>query len=173
MMTESNTNQTGITDQAFGSSIQVKAKCLQEEIDRALKHTRQQRRKNQKRASAIKLATLLFSAAATILLGLQFSRFEGYFKQIAFVLGAVVTLLNALEPYFNFRALWIEHEQALADFYQIKDDLSFYLGGVKPEDIDAEVLNKFHSQYQATWQQLSKAWIGYRKTDRVQIERGL
>jgi len=71
--------------------------------------------------------------------------------------------MNALEPYFNYRALWIEHEEALARLYALQDRLDFYLSGAEPEDLDVQKLTEYHEQYQMIWDELSKKWIQQRK----------
>src|ERR1035441_6763155 len=125
-----------ITTEHSSEGLQAKAKYIREEVDRSIKHVQHNRTKNQNRASVIKVAIVSFSMLATILLGLQIGlRSEAYFKQIAFVSGAFVTALTALEPFFNFRALWVEHELALARFYRIKSGLEFYISGTKAEEL--------------------------------------
>jgi hypothetical protein len=109
------------------------------------------------------VTTIALSGLATILLGLQIVGFEKYFKEIAFVLGALVTLLNALEPFFNFRALWVEHERAQANFHRLKDKISFYLVGADAEKLSLEKLEDIHDEYQKIWIRLSSAWIEYRR----------
>jgi hypothetical protein len=89
-------------DVPFAASLN-QAAALKHEIDRAIEQTGYQKLRNQRKATYIKLATLLFSTAATIFLGLKGLEPEQTFKNIAFVFSASVTLLTALEPFFNFR----------------------------------------------------------------------
>jgi hypothetical protein len=140
-----------------------KAAWLKQKIAAAIVDTRSNKRQNQRRATIIKLTTIVLSGAVTLLLGLQLPGLEPTFKNIAFAFGALVTLLNALEPFFNFRAMWIEHEVALAGFHRLADRLDFYLTGVKEEDLDLAVLDKFHQDYQTIWGNFSQAWIGFRR----------
>jgi hypothetical protein len=156
-------NPTGEVNQSPGRILQDKATQLQQELEAGIQHARAKKRSSQLRASVIKLAIIFFSGLATVLLGLQIPSVEGTLKQIAFALGAIVTMLNAVEPFFNYRALWVEHESALAGFYRIRRDLVYYLRGLPTDQLDGKVLKKFHDQYQAVWDQLSTAWIGYRR----------
>ncbi|MGD1927854.1 MAG: SLATT domain-containing protein [Leptolyngbyaceae cyanobacterium] len=150
------------------SSFEVKAKVelLQAKVNDAIKKVRGGRRDNRKKASLIKLTATFFSATATVLLGLQVPNLESQFKDIAFVLTASITLLSALEPFFNFRALWVEHEIALWKFYRLRDKLDFFLAGNRPEKIDMNEINKFHAEFQSIWDDLSQSWINYRKQDK-------
>jgi hypothetical protein len=149
--------------QPSSAMLQEKARHLQKMLDESIEDARAKMRKFRRRASVIKVATILLAGLGTILLGLQIAPNDGILKQIAFVLGAIVTMLTALEPFFNYRALWVEHELALAGFYRIRDELAFYLSGARAEDLDPKVLKKLHDQYQTVWEQLSSAWIGYRR----------
>jgi hypothetical protein len=95
-----------------------------------------------------KLTVTACSAFATIFLGLKLPNLESQFKDAAFVLTALVTLLNALEPFFNYRALWVEHETALWKFYRLRDKIEYYMAGRSPELVEAEDLNNLHVEYQ-------------------------
>ena len=163
MTNEINLGHVAITTPPSSPILHEKANHLQKMVEESIQDVRRKKRNFQMRASIVKVTIILFAGLATILLGLQVAAFEGTLKQVAFVLGAIVTMLTALEPFFNYRSLWIEHELALAGFYRIRDDLAFYLSGVRPDDLDAKMLKKFHDQYQAVWEQLSSAWIGYRR----------
>lgn len=141
-----------------------KAVFLQEILVESIAHVRHNRQYNQRRAARIKVATIVLAGSATILLGLQIAGAESWLKQLAFILGATATMLTALEPYFNYRALWVEHELALARLHRVKADLDFYLKGKAPEAIDSNALEGFHARHQAAWEDLSAAWIGYRRS---------
>ncbi len=146
-------------------SAQAKAEWLINNIKISIKHTSQNKHKNRRKASTIKIATIALSGVATILLGLQIVGWEKYFKEIAFVLGAIVTLINALEPFFNYRSLWVEHEVALADFHRLQDELDYRLSGTELAENKIEELDTIHAQYQGIWKNLNHSWIGYRKIE--------
>lgn len=150
---------------ASTSKLQEKADCLSKQIETAIAHTKENKRKNQRRASYIKIATVLLSGIATVLLGLQIQGYEAAFRSYAFILGALVTVLTALEPFFNFRALWVEHEAALADFHRLKDKFVFYLVGAEPDRLDEKRLEQLHQEYQQIWNRLNRTWIEYRRSE--------
>jgi hypothetical protein len=155
------------------SSAAQKAEVMTKMIDNSIRHAQHNRHHYRNRASIVRIGTIVASTLVTVFLGLQIAGLEVYFKHIAFVLGAMVTLLNALEPFYNFRALWVEHEQALAGFYSLKNDLDFYLSGVKPEELDVNALDKFRERHGLIWGQLSKSWIEHRKSGMKDIESSL
>jgi ABC-type transport system involved in cytochrome bd biosynthesis fused ATPase/permease subunit len=143
-----------------------KAKLLRKSIADAIIHMRQNKRSNLRKASLVRIISVLLSAVATVLLGLQITGMGETFKSIAFVLGATVTMLNAFEPLFNFRASWMEHEMALAEMHRLQNKFEFYLAGTKPETVDGEKLAEFFESYNSIWKSLNQAWMRDRKTDR-------
>jgi hypothetical protein len=68
-------------------------------------------RKNKFRflATVVKLLSLALSAVATVILGLQDLDF---WAGLAFSLVALTTVINAVEPFFNWRARWVLMEEA-------------------------------------------------------------
>jgi hypothetical protein len=144
--------------------IQKKVDLLTEVVNEAIAHTRHRRNENRRRASLVKMVTIILSGIAAVLLGLQISGLEILFKEIAFALVTFVTVVNAIEPFFNFRALWVEHEAAQAEFYSLKRDLNYYLAGTDAEELDLSQLDQFHEEYQRIWKNLSRSWIQHRRS---------
>ena len=143
-----------------------RAQVLRYLVESAIDQTGYQKSVNKKRASFIKLAAMIFSTTATILLGLKGLRSEDTFKNIAFVFSAAVTLLSALEPYFNFRSFWVEHEIAQGRFLGLRADLEFYMAGTESNDRDAE-LEKLHQEYQKIWNDLNAVWAENRRREKT------
>ncbi len=136
-----------------------------QEIDNAQEYMSYKKSLHKSRATYLKLGAILLSGSGTVLLGLQISGFEKLFKDLAFVFIALVTLVNALEPFFNFRSLWVAHEEAQAGFYKVKQDLEFYLAGISPNELSSEVIENLYSKYQNVWEAHNQAWLGYRKQE--------
>ncbi|MCP4111148.1 MAG: DUF4231 domain-containing protein [Desulfobacteraceae bacterium] len=145
--------------------LQQKAEWLRNKIEKSIEKTRKNRSSNKKKASYVKIITIIFSGFITILLGLQIQGFEDLFKGVALILGAFVSMLNAFEPFFNFRALWVESEATLGAFHLLQEEVEFYMTGTDPEEWSEEKINNFNSEYQQIWQKYSHTWIEYRKTD--------
>lgn len=148
------------------SATNAKIDLLQAKVDDAIKRVRGNRQDNRRKASLIKLTGTFCSATATILLGLKVPNLESQFRDIAFILTALITLLSALEPFFNFRALWVEHEVALWKFYRLRHKIEFYLAGNEPEKMSADEISSFHAEFQTIWDDLSQSWINYRKQEK-------
>jgi len=141
-----------------------KVELLQSYLEESIKDVRNKRRMNRRRATLIKLLILCLSGGATVLLGLDIGmNAQLPMKNIAFAFTASVTVLNALEPFFNYRALWIEHERANASLYQLKDRISFYVTGKDESGLDISELAGFYAQYEKIWETLNQAWIAQRQ----------
>ncbi|MFM7235725.1 MAG: SLATT domain-containing protein [Cyanobium sp.] len=112
-----------ISSSEFSSSECIrKVELLQSYLEESIKDIRRKRKMNRQRATFIKLLILCLSGGATVLLGLDIGmNAQLPMKNLAFAFTASVTVLNALEPFFNYRALWVEHERANASLYQLKD----------------------------------------------------
>lgn len=158
-------NQKVEIDNSSVQELQQKAEWLKDKIGESIEHAQEMKRTNQRRASYIRIAAVLLSGIITVLLGLQIEGFEESFRTSAFVLGAFVTVLNALEPFFNFRALWVEHEAALASFHRLEERLEFYLVGIEPENLNRKELKELNEKYQRIWVDLSRTWVEYRKSE--------
>lgn len=147
------------------SEIEDKTKWLSDAIQEGLDRSRRKKREFKAKASIIKISTVFLSGLMTVLLGLQIQGYEDKFKMIAFVLGAIVTVLNALEPFFNFRSLWIEHEEATYRLYRLQDDFTFYLKGKKPEEVSDKKVEEFNKQYSQIWVDVSRRWLELRHAE--------
>jgi hypothetical protein len=141
-----------------------KADWLNRRLDEAIARVSQIKHANHGRSGLIKIATVTFSSAITVLLGLDMAGIGSFFNPLALILGGLVTLLNALDPFFNFRALWIEHEAALARFQRIKDQLGFLLAGTEANAAHANELERIYQDYQQVWLDLGQTWVQARRS---------
>lgn len=141
-----------------------KVELLQRFIKSSIDDVGRKRKLNQRRATIVKVLILSLSGGATILLGLNLGpAAELPLKNVAFALSSLVTLLNALEPFYNYRALWVEHERANAAFFQVKDRLTYYVSGRSDDELEAAELRKFYDEYERVWSSLSQAWTQLRQ----------
>ncbi|MBI3244059.1 MAG: SLATT domain-containing protein [Chloroflexi bacterium] len=154
-----------MADELRKTPVQEKAELTKRKIEDAIQYTSATKRANRRNASFIKVFTIFLSGTATVVLGLQITGLEKWFKDIAFVFSTLITLFAALEPYFNYRALWVEHELALSRFYRLRDELEYYVAGTELDKLSEEKLNEFYKRYQEIWNELSTAWIQHRKKE--------
>jgi hypothetical protein len=138
-------------------------KWLLNRIDESLSDIGKKKIFFQNRASIIKMLAIALSAGLTICLGLRLPEYELELRMAAFLMGGIVTFLNALEPFFNYRSLWIEHEEAQYKLHRLKDQIDFYMAGDLMTSIEPDQMDKFYANYNEIWDSLSNNWLKFRK----------
>lgn len=134
-------------------------KHVQDQISLGLDYSRASRRRFSIGAIGIRLMSLVMTGAATVTLGFSDLTTELAF---AFTLTALVTLLNALEPLFNFRSRWIAAEETLGDFHRLNSELDFRRASTSG-DLPDELVEQLHNEVQDTWKRMSDSWASERK----------
>ena len=81
---------------------------------------------------------------------------------------AVVTLISALEPFFNWRSRWVLMEETQYRLHRIRDEMDYYLVTTPAADLEPSRLSAFFDDQQFIWQDVSRRWIDFRKLDRSQ-----
>lgn len=138
-----------------------KAEWLIERIQVSIDSVSNKRKKNQIKASILKISTLILSGGTTILIGL-FSIYDvNELKSLALIFSTSITLSTAIEPFFNFRSLWIEHEDAKAKFILLLDRIKYYREG--KDTLKVSQIDEFLEEYLNIWANLSNNWIKERK----------
>ncbi|MFE0462997.1 DUF4231 domain-containing protein [Kitasatospora sp. NPDC058965] len=112
-------------------------------------------------SSALRLLTLTLSAASTVILGLQNLSF---WAGLAFALVAVVTLLGAVESFFNWRSRWILLEETQYRFRRLADDLEYLVASTPADALTHAQLKPLFDEYQAVWAQLGERWLAERRS---------
>lgn len=112
------------------------------------------------RLTTVRIASLALSVTSTIILGLQtLNAWTG----VAFALVAVVTTVNALEPFFAWRDRWVLMGETQYRFYRLRDELTYYIAATKPDQLDEGKLREVFDEYQRIWDQLGTRWLEYRR----------
>ncbi|WP_051796461.1 SLATT domain-containing protein [Streptomyces sp. NRRL S-87] len=111
-------------------------------------------------ASLTKVATLVLSAASTVILGLQDLN---AWADLALACVALVTLLGAVEPFFNWRSRSVLMEEAQYRFRRLADDLEYLLATTAAGELTFDRLGEVHVRYQAIWDDLSRGWLEQRR----------
>ncbi|QHC23208.1 DUF4231 domain-containing protein [Streptomyces sp. GS7] len=120
-------------------------------------YARGKKRQFRRRASAIKLLTLALSAASTIILGLR------VWADLAFALVALVTVMGAVESFFNWRSRWVLMEESQYRFQRLADDLEYLVASTAAGDLTYDHLGRIFRRYQAIWDDLSRTWLEHRR----------
>jgi hypothetical protein len=148
-----------VTDLPSGLKPLELAHHLSTQISRGHEYAHSRKHRFRWKSVAVRLTTLVLSAASTIILGLQnLDPWTG----TAFSLVAVVTVVSAMEPFFAWRSLWVLMEDASYRFHRLEDDLSYYVASTPAEEVDPERIREMFERYQEIWDSLSSRWLRFR-----------
>jgi hypothetical protein len=82
---------------------------------------------------------------------------------LAFSLVALVTVINAIEPFFNWRSRWVLMEEAQYRFYRLEDDLNYLITKSNLEAIQLQDVDALYQRYRLIWDELSLRWLEHRR----------
>ena len=136
---------------------------LRAQITESISHVRKNREINKQRATFVRVFAILSSGMVTVLIGWDGGAKEQLLNSLALAFSAFVTMLTALEPFFNYRSLWIEHEKALASFHRLKGRVEIEIANTKN---DEQSVTDFVKEYEEIWEELSRNWINHRLSDK-------
>jgi hypothetical protein len=152
--TQSDIPKTGLTAVELAQDVLAR-------IEEANRYARERKRRFRRRSATVKVGALVLSATSTIILGWQDLDF---WTGLAFSLVALMTVVNAFEPFFAWRSRWVLMEETQYRFYRLHDDLSYYVAGRQPEELDLDTITRFFDDYQRIWDQQGDRWLEYRRT---------
>lgn len=113
-------------------------------------------------ASRAKVATLLLTAASTVVLGVTAIPARA---AIALPMVALVSVLTALEAFYNWRSRWILMEETQYRLNRLRDKMDYYLVTKPVVELKKVDLDAFFAEQQAIWSDVNKRWIEYRKVE--------
>lgn len=137
------------------------ARDLVTRIERGNQYARLRKRRFRRSSTSAWGLSFALSAASTIILGLQE---QNLWTGIGFVLVALITVVNPLEPFFAWRSRWVLMEETQYRFYRLRDDVTYYLASTPSDELTEPTVRAFFDQYQAFWDQLGSRWIESRRS---------
>lgn len=138
------------------SAEELLARRIAESID----YTHRKGRRFRTSATTIHLASLTMTGAATVILGLaDLSLLVG----VGLTLTGLTSVLNAFEPFFNYRSRWIIMEDGRAKLHRLREDLAFQAATSTTGHLSLEQLRDLHERSQQIWAEMSSAWITERR----------
>lgn len=129
-------------------------------LDSAIKYSRRRRGSFRTASSVTKVATLVLSAASTIILGVQNLDF---WTGIGFALVALVTAVSAVEPFFNWRSRWVLMEEQLHRFHSLAEDLRMEVAKAPAGGVTRELVDEYYATYRGIWDSGGQRWLEFRK----------
>ncbi len=139
--------------------IEDKLNLLQDEVQKQIDAFEQRQTRNRRIAMTYKVFTAMAGAATTVLLGINVDPgWSASLKNIALVLSALITVISAIEAFFDNRALWIRQFVTLMRLHDLKRDVQYYVAGAELAEIEIEQLNKFKERFDNVIQENIREW---------------
>lgn len=141
--------------------ITEKFKLIQGEIDKQINVFSAKRIRTKQKAFRLKVYSVLSASGITILLGinLQSELLLTIFKNVSLILGAVITVINAVESFYDYRSLWIQYTITLVRLYDLKREIQFYTAGEDASSLDMQEFSKYLAKLETILKDDLKSWL--------------
>lgn len=143
--------------------LKEKLNLLLTEIDSNIIYFNQKHKWTKRRATAIKISSVTFSAFITVLLGLEMGDLAYLLKNAAIVLGALVTIINAVDAFYNYNALWVKNTITMTKLKELKREILYYSAGCGECDMSESKLNRYMNELQRILKEDVKQWTRIRE----------
>ncbi|WP_081337792.1 DUF4231 domain-containing protein [Vibrio mimicus] len=128
---------------------------LTQEIDANIEKLKKKVQKQKSKTKFFNGLSVVLGALITLTLGITASEFEEVQKDVALILGALLTIINGWNAMFDYKKLWTRQKSTLLELYQLRNELGFRLSLHSPDPIDVTDL---FSRYQDIWERDGNEW---------------
>jgi len=119
---------------------------------------------------SFKYSTVLLAGLSTVILGLDMTGirmpngldFTRLSKNIALVIGAVITIISTMAIYWNIEKYWLQNKIILQKFRELREEVEF---ADKKSQLGATEVNEYCERFKTIKKEFYKYWEG------VQAER--
>ncbi|WP_047396699.1 DUF4231 domain-containing protein [Chitinibacter sp. ZOR0017] len=128
-------------------------------LSKIIRHQRYSERKSQQLKQTtytLKFSLLTLAAASTVVLGLEWPWLAPYAKNIALVLGALMTLLGGIASFLNIEEYWMRNNTIHLKLRALRDRLIYLTAELQA--IEDDVLQGFINDYQAITESNINYW---------------
>jgi Protein of unknown function (DUF4231) len=147
-------------------NVEQRMAFLRAELDRQQQRFTRRRRRDKRKAFALQMATVVLSATITVLLGLRLDAgLQRALANIALVLGALVTVLAAMEAFFNHRGLWVTRTITVRRLEELRRQADYRLAGLADGEVEAAVVDGLLARLNQIVAADHKAWLRLRSTE--------
>jgi len=136
---------------------------LESHLNERITDTARRRNRDKVKAIVLKLTSVLLAGIVTVLIGLQGKNFDQtVLRNLALVLSASITVVNAFDAFFDHRALWIKKTITLVRLYSLKRDFSFEIAKAVPDEIPVQSVQNYHERLGNILEDDLREWIKLR-----------
>lgn len=126
---------------------------LKKEIEKSVITLKLKSKCNKRKTAAINGLSIVSGALITLTLGIDVSvEYVLYQKNIALILGAILTIVNGWGAVFDYRRLWARQKSTLLNLYQIENQLCYR------ESMGDSHISDLFEQYLRVWDRDSAEW---------------
>lgn len=137
---------------------------FQEELDFLQQRADRERKLYRTRAFIYKILAVALAAAITVLLGLNVGgMLANVFRDIALGFGAAITVLNAVDAFFDYRFLWMRETMLWSKLEALMRDFKLYALHLKPEADRERMLDEFRSRLDQILEEYMQDWFKLRQ----------
>lgn len=124
------------------------------------------RQKNKFLALFIKLFGAAIAASVTVLLGIEYEgKPDDIFKNITIVMGALITILNTWDAFFNHKMLWVRFTETTVELRILQDRLN-YLISCNETEIPNNELDLIFNEMNTIIEDTASDWKSHRSKDK-------
>lgn len=133
------------------------------ELVHQIARVNRQRKRDKRKATWLKMATITLTASVPVLIGLEgVANISSVLINTAFVIGVVVTGIIAYDSFFDHRSLWVMRANTVAKLLTLKIDFDFEAARA-PEHLSASSLNALKSRLEAILKDDLESWLSLRR----------
>ena len=135
---------------------------LANEVECLTKQFKKEQTRHKHTALTLRILSVILAATITILLGYKgvTSETESMLKNIALVLGALITVVSAYEAFFIPHALWVRETITYPRLKDLQRDINLY--GPKPIEMSKEDYESLKKRLDTILQEDLRGWIRLR-----------
>jgi hypothetical protein len=142
----------------------AKVTVLDTELNCIISYFKRKHMKTKHRSNIVKISSICFSAAITVILGLNSTKNASeLFSDISLILGALVTVINAIDAFYGFSSLWVKNTITLARLRELKRKVELYEAGREDKDFHEEDINKLVEELQQILKDDINQWLRIRE----------
>lgn len=150
--------------------IKRKADVLLQNLNHQINSFEIKRTDNKRKSFWFKVLIIGLGAVNTAILGFKISDANSDItRNIAIVISAVVSILSALEGYFNHQAVWIRYNITLSQLKSLKAELE-YLTTPGQQLIKEENIDHLFVRYQSVLSETNEMWLNIRKNEGASLK---
>jgi ABC-type multidrug transport system fused ATPase/permease subunit len=149
-----------------GVNVEQRVAFLRTELDRQQQRFAHRRRRDKRKSFVLQMATVALSATITVLLGLRVAAgLQRTLANIALVLGALVTVLAAMEAFFNHRGLWVSRTVTVRRLEELRRQTDYQLAGLADGEVQPAIVDGLLARLEEIVADDQQAWLRLRSTE--------